>query len=71
MRWIAAFGMPYKVRLFFLYTCMAAAASVCILNNALLIRLHYQICVFGMTFEVGLYERAIDFYGHVVGAGVV
>jgi hypothetical protein len=71
MRWIAASGMPHKVRLFFYTHAVTAAARVNVLNNFLLIRLHYQICVFGMTFEVSLYERAIDFYGYVVGAGVV
>ena len=46
---------------------MAAA----ILNNSLLISLHHEIIVFGMAFEPGLYERAIDFYRQMVGAGMV
>src|SRR5580700_2455204 len=45
------------------------AASI--LNNSLLISLHHEIIVFGMAFEPGLYERAIDFYRQVVGAGMV
>jgi len=39
--------------------------------NPLLISLNDKVVIFGMTFKVRLYEWAIDFYGHVVGACII
>jgi hypothetical protein len=55
----------------FLYTYRTRVVAGSILNNLLLIRLHDQIVVFRMTFEPDLYEGAINFYGQMIGAGIL
>jgi hypothetical protein len=55
----------------FLYTSSQAGMAAAIITNSLLISLHHEVIEFGMAFEPGLYERAIDFYGQVICAGVV
>ena len=55
----------------FLFTTHLEGMLAASLNNNLLISIYHQVHEFGMTFEVSLYERAIDFYGQVVGSGVV
>ncbi len=71
MRWIAAFRIPRKVRLFFYTHTLLADRERTDTNNGLLISANNQIGKFGMTFEVGLHKWAIDFYGQMMGTCIM
>ena len=55
----------------FLFTTLLEGTLATSLNNNLLINIYHEVHEFGMTFEVSLYEWAIDFYGQMVGPGVI
>ena len=66
-------GFRYVVQssAIFLFTALLEEMLAASLNNNLLISIYHQVHEFRMTLEVSLYEGAIDFYGQVVGSGVV